>query len=102
MSFSRWSLPACLLCAGPWPRATARGADAGDRAASLTYEQHVRPILKAHCFQCHGEQEKPKAKLDLRLVRLLRRGGRSGEAIVPGRHECTWVGPGAEPWTSGR
>jgi hypothetical protein len=68
----------------------------------LTYEQHVRPILKAHCFQCHGEQEKPKAKLDLRLVRLLRRGGRSGEAIVPGRHECTWVGPGAEPWTSGR
>ena len=34
----------------------------------LTFEQHVRPILKAHCFQCHGEEDKPKGKLDLRLV----------------------------------
>jgi hypothetical protein len=53
----------------------------------LTYKQHVRPLLKAHCFSCHGEEAKPKAKLDLRLVRLMKQGGISGAAIVPGRHE---------------
>jgi hypothetical protein len=55
--------------------------------ARLTYEQHVRPILKAHCFSCHGEEDKPKAQLDLRLVRNMRRGGTSGPAIVTGQHE---------------
>jgi hypothetical protein len=53
----------------------------------LTYEHDVRPILKAHCFACHGEEDKPKAGLDLRLVRTMTRGGASGEAIVAGRHE---------------
>ncbi len=51
----------------------------------LTYEKHVRPILKAHCFQCHGEEEKPKAKLDLRLVRSMLQGGKSGPAVVAGK-----------------
>lgn len=54
---------------------------------TLTYEQHVRPILKAHCFQCHGETDPPKAKLDLRLVRLMHQGGHSGPAVVPGKPE---------------
>ena len=49
---------------------------------ALTYEKHVRPILKLHCFRCHGEEEKPKAKLDLRLVRWMQRGGASGPALV--------------------
>ena len=51
----------------------------------LTFEKDVRPILKAACFQCHGEEEKPKGKLDVRLVRLLQVGGTSGAAIVPGK-----------------
>src|SRR3954453_1632021 len=79
---TRWLLLLALALALP-PRVSA----SEPASRPLTYEQHVRPILKAHCFQCHGEEEKPKAKLDLRLVRLLRRGGRSGEAIIPGRHE---------------
>src|SRR5262245_38021155 len=54
---------------------------------SLTFEARIRPILKTHCFQCHGEQAdgKPKGKLDVRLKRLLVKGGRSGPAIVAGR-----------------
>jgi hypothetical protein len=51
----------------------------------LTFEQHVRPILKAHCFQCHGDDEKHEGKLDLRLVRLMTAGGESGPAIVAGK-----------------
>jgi hypothetical protein len=50
----------------------------------LTFEQHVRPILKARCFHCHGEEGDPEAGLDLRQVRRMQAGGESGPAIVPG------------------
>ncbi len=67
---------------------------AGDAAGSpaprlakgpLTFEEHVRPILKAHCFRCHGGEDEPKAGLDLRLRRLAADGGDSGPAIAPGK-----------------
>ncbi|WP_406693919.1 PSD1 and planctomycete cytochrome C domain-containing protein [Singulisphaera sp. Ch08] len=57
----------------------------------LTYEQDIRPILKAHCFQCHGEEEKPEGKLDLRLVRLMKQGGVSGESLIPGNHQDSFL-----------
>jgi mono/diheme cytochrome c family protein len=50
-----------------------------------TFEQHVRPILKAHCFECHGDGKKLRGSLDLRLVRLMRDGGDSGAAVVAGK-----------------
>lgn len=50
------------------------------------FETQVRPILKTHCFPCHGEEEKHEAKLDLRLARLIGKGGESGPAIVAGQH----------------
>ncbi len=53
-------------------------------AARLTFEQDIRPILKAHCFHCHGEGETLRGELDLRLRRFLLRGGESGPALVPG------------------
>jgi hypothetical protein len=49
-----------------------------------TFEKHVRPILKAHCFECHGEQQDLEGSLDLRLRRLIAEGGDSGPAIAPG------------------
>jgi hypothetical protein len=51
----------------------------------VTFEQHIRPILKTYCLDCHGAEEKPRSKLDLRLRRLIVQGGRKGPAIVPGR-----------------
>ena len=53
---------------------------------SPLFETQVRPILKTHCFPCHGEEEKHEAKLDLRLARLIAQGGESGPAIVAGKH----------------
>src|SRR4051794_41110308 len=56
-------------------------------AQDVTFEKHIRPILKANCFQCHGEAEEHKGKLDVRLARLMAKGGESGAAIVPGKPE---------------
>src|SRR5687767_13684937 len=50
--------------------------------ANITFEQHVRPIFKAHCFECHGEGAKLGGGLDVRLRRLLAEGGKSGPAIA--------------------
>jgi hypothetical protein len=63
------------ICGSPW---IAR-ADEG-----LVYERNIRPILKAACFHCHGEEEELKGGLDVRLVRLMVDGGESGAALVAG------------------
>src|SRR5262249_13585610 len=56
-------------------------------AAEPLFERDVRPILKAHCFQCHGEEPKPRGKLDLRLPSLMLKGGGSRTAIVAGNRD---------------
>ncbi len=54
-------------------------------AAELTFERDVRPILKTSCFQCHGEGEKAKGGVDLRLRRLMLGKTKDGDPIlVPG------------------
>ena len=60
-------------------------AYAEDTRQPLRFETHVRPILKQHCFQCHGEHQNPEGGLDLRLARLMQQGGETGVAIVPGK-----------------
>jgi hypothetical protein len=67
-----WSLPAALL--------------AGQEGGDVHFETQVRPILKAHCWRCHGEDEELKGSLDARTARLLLKGGESGAAIVKGDH----------------
>lgn len=54
-------------------------------APAPTFEKDIRPILKANCFDCHGEGEQLKGGLDTRLRRLLVKGGDDGPAIVPGK-----------------
>ncbi len=55
--------PAVLLCS---LAVTAHGAE-----RMLTFEKDVRPLLKTHCTHCHGEEEKPKGGVDLRLRRFM-------------------------------
>jgi cytochrome c553 len=54
-------------------------------AEVVTFEKHIRPIFKAHCFQCHGEEGEMKGGLDVRLTRFILKGGKSGAVIVPGK-----------------
>jgi len=49
------------------------------------FNPDVRPILKAYCTECHGEADKPKGGLDLRLRRFVVQGGASGPAVVEGK-----------------
>ena len=70
-----------------WPVVASIGLAAATASAdqTRTFEADVRPILKAHCFHCHGEEGKNEGNLDVRLVRLLVAGGDSGAALVAGK-----------------
>ena len=57
----------------------------------VTFESHVRPILKAHCFQCHGEAGEKQGGLDLRLRRLMAAGGESGPAFVENQPDESYL-----------
>ena len=61
------------------------GTSALHAVEPVFFEKDIRPILKAHCFQCHGEDGKEKGGLDVRLRRLLLEGGEHGPAIVIGQ-----------------
>ncbi len=56
-------------------------AAAAGPPARWSFERDVRPILRAHCTECHGEAPKFKGGLDLRL----RRAAVAHGAVVPGR-----------------
>lgn len=58
---------------------------------NLHFETRIRPILKAHCWHCHGEETELKGGLDARFVRTLLTGGESGPALVPGRHDSSLI-----------
>ena len=70
-------LGACLLAA------------TGLRAIEApNYETQIRPILKEHCTHCHGEEEKPKGGIDLRLRRFMDGKTEDGDPMLtPGHPE---------------
>lgn len=64
---------------------TALATVAHGAAEPVTFEKHIRPILKAQCFHCHGEEGETKGGLDVRLARFILKGGDEGPSIVPGK-----------------
>ena len=84
-----WLAAACVAIAVAWitPSAVLRAAE----AESLAFETHIRPIFRAHCFDCHGATDEKEGQLDLRLVRLQVEGGDSGPAIVPGDPAASYL-----------
>ena len=57
----------------------------------LTFEKDIRPIFRVHCFDCHGASEKFEGGLDLRLVRFMLKGGKSGPVIEPGDASASYL-----------
>ncbi|MBC8355680.1 MAG: DUF1553 domain-containing protein [Planctomycetes bacterium] len=52
-------------------------------AADVDYERDIKPLLMEKCSACHGAL-KQKAGLRLDAATLIRKGGDSGAAVVPG------------------
>ena len=59
-----------------------------DVAKSITYDEHIAPIFKRHCFQCHGES-KQEAGLNLASHSSAAKGGSGGEVLVSGRSSAS-------------
>jgi mono/diheme cytochrome c family protein len=71
--------------------AAARPAPAAHppKAGAPAFNADVRPLFKAYCTECHGEAEKPKGGLDLRLQRFTLKGGKNGPAVVAGKPDVS-------------
>ncbi|MFT5123100.1 MAG: hypothetical protein ACI97B_001732, partial [Verrucomicrobiales bacterium] len=70
-----------LLCSTP-------GLHAQDE--KVTYDDHIKPLFRANCFKCHG-QDKTKADLDLSTYQGVLAGGSSGPAVTPGNPEKSFL-----------
>ncbi len=57
--------------------------DAKPAGPKITYDDHVKPILREHCFTCHNQNEK-KSGLALDGYTSAMAGGSSGEVIFAG------------------
>jgi uncharacterized protein DUF1553/uncharacterized protein DUF1549/cytochrome c len=53
-------------------------------AEAISFDRDIRPILSAKCYRCHGEQVQ-KGELALHTPEGIRKGGESGEILVPGK-----------------
>src|SRR5262249_60485674 len=74
-------------------------APAAHAAEPVDYLREVKPLLRARCYACHGALQQ-KAKLRLDTAELIRTGGRTGPAGVPGRRAGRRrgpAGPGHQP-----
>ena len=56
----------------------------GDEKVSVNYDDHIAPIFRKHCFQCHGES-KQEAGLNLASFATSIKGGSGGEVLIPER-----------------
>src|SRR5215813_12829891 len=53
-------------------------------AADVDYARDIKPIFTARCSSCHGAVRQ-RSKLRLDAAPLIRKGGRHGAVIVPGK-----------------
>jgi len=60
--------------------ASARAAD----PKPVTYDDHVKPVLREHCLKCHGDDD-GKAGLNMQTYAGLLKGGGGGAVVEAGR-----------------
>ena len=68
----------------------APAAEPGKPGEKITYADHVRPIFREHCFNCHN-QNKATNDLALDSFERIRKGGASGDAIAPGDPDNSYL-----------
>ena len=73
MNLMKWIMVLLAMAAGL--------ASAADK--KITYEEHVKPVFKEHCLNCHNP-DKSKGDLDLASYQALLIGSSSGEIVQPG------------------
>lgn len=59
------------------------GSALAQEPAKVTYEDHIKPIFRQHCFTCHGTEQK-KSDLALDNYGTAMAGGASGEVLFAG------------------
>lgn len=84
-----FSISRVLLCVGcamsvlAVEQAPAQEAKPVEAAPKITYDEHIRPIFREHCFSCHN-QDKAKSDLVVDNYAALMRGGASGQVVAAG------------------
>jgi hypothetical protein len=83
-----WTFPAwaCFLASMWTLSAVADDGPRPDAAQVEFFEAKVRPVLVAHCLECHGPA-KQKGGLRLDSAGAMMKGGSGGPAVVPGDSE---------------
>ncbi|HUT91543.1 MAG TPA: c-type cytochrome domain-containing protein [Thermoguttaceae bacterium] len=88
----RWGLAmtfGALLVGGTVQRTRAIAAEEKPQP-KITYQEHVRPIFREHCFACHN-QNKAGNDLAVDSYERLMQGGASGEIVEPGDLDSSWL-----------
>ncbi len=78
----RFAFVVCCLCISC---AVLRGDETppADAAKKITYEDHIKPIFRQHCFSCHNQGES-KGGLALDSNSAILSGGGSGDIVYAG------------------
>jgi hypothetical protein len=53
----------------------------------VSYKSDVAPLLAKRCLPCHAEENANKSEFFIDSYALLMKGGKHGEAVVPGKPE---------------
>jgi len=82
-----WLSALVLICCGT---SLAKADETEKAAEKITYADHVRPILREHCFSCHN---KDNAENDLVLDSYagLMTGGAGGAVVEPGDPDASRI-----------
>jgi mono/diheme cytochrome c family protein len=59
-------------------------------AGAVTYVSHIQKIVQQKCIVCHGEGS-IKAKLSMKTLALMTKGGSGGAGVVPGKPEDSTI-----------
>ncbi|WP_239491988.1 PSD1 and planctomycete cytochrome C domain-containing protein [Luteitalea sp. TBR-22] len=82
----RWLPGAALVFATTTLAALWVGGDvvqSAQPAATIDFATQIEPLLREHCYECHGEK-KARGKLRLHVRDLALKGGATGPLLVPG------------------